>query len=117
LSRKECLVNMLSVVGVFVPYFVFVFQNPMAFIGLMVVAVIFLVALLVGFHIVNAIITASIRKRGDVPPQDELDKLIELRAAKISGMMLSVIVVGWCLMAAFGVLPLSVYSIVNTGGV
>lgn len=56
--------------------------------------------------------TASVRKRGDVPPQDELEKLIELRAAKLSGLVMAVLVMGWYLVAAFG-MPLFATSAGN----
>ena len=76
---------MCSIVLAFVPYFWIVFRFPMAFVGVFVLAVVVLVALLVAFHVVNAMATASIRNTGDVPSPDELDRLIELRAAKLSG--------------------------------
>lgn len=114
--EKSAWVSLLSIVGVFVPYFVVVFQQPMAFASLFVVAVIVLVFLLTGYHIVNSIVTASIRKRGDIPPQDELDRLIELRAAKISGIVLAAVVICWCMLAAFGAPALGVSVIVNTSG-
>lgn len=111
--EKSAWVSLLSIAGVFVPYFVLVFQYPMAFIGLALVAVILLTILLTGFHIVNAIMTASIRKRGDEPPQDELDQLIELRAAKVSGFVLAFVVLGWCMVAAFGIPALGVSALAN----
>lgn len=101
-SRKSAWVSLLSLVGVFVPYFVVVFQHPLAFVGLLAGAVIVLVVLLTGFHLVNAVATASIRKRGDVPPQDELDQLIDLRAARVAGVVLAFVVVAWFLIVAFG---------------
>lgn len=64
----------------------------------MVILVVFLTA----FHVVNAIASPSIRKTGDVPPLDELDRLIEFRAAKISGFVLGVAVISWCLVTAIG---------------
>lgn len=100
--EKSAWVSLLSLVGVFVPYFVVVFRQPLAFAGFLAVAVVVLVALLAGFHAVNAVATASIRKRGNTPPQDELDKLIDLRAASVAGLVLAFVVVAWCLVAAFG---------------
>ena len=84
-----------SILVVFVPYFLAVFQAPMAYVALFVMAVVGLVALLAGFHIINAIVSASIRKSGDVPKPDELDRIIELRAAKLSGIVLGVVVLMW----------------------
>lgn len=100
-----------SIVLTFVPYFLIVFRYPMAFVGLFTVAVVALVALLVGFHVVNAIATASIRRTGDVPPLDELDQLIELRAAKRSGTVLAVVVVLWSIVAMFGLPAIGVGQI------
>ena len=56
------------------------------------------------FHIVNALATKAIRKTGDVPPHDELDRIIELKAAKLSGTVLAVAVIAWCIAATTGVL-------------
>ncbi len=116
-SAWACLV---SVVLVFVPYFVFVFQYPMAFVGLFVLAVVGLVALLTSFHVVNSLVTASIRKTGNTPPHDELDRTIELRAAKLSGIVLSVVVLAWSIIAMFGIPAAGVREVVNAneaGGV
>jgi hypothetical protein len=91
-----------SIFVIFIPYFWFVFRNPMAYVALLAIAVVGLVALLIAFHIVNAIATASIRKSGDVPAPDELDLAIELRAAKLAGMILSIVVVSWTIAAMLG---------------
>jgi hypothetical protein len=100
--EKSAWACLLGILLVFVPYFVVVFRNPMAFLGLFILAVVVLVVILTAFHIVNAIMSPSIRKTGDVPPHDELDRLIELRAAKTSGVVLGVAVIAWCLLAMFG---------------
>lgn len=92
-SAWACLV---SIVLVFVPYLAIVLQQPLAF-GLLAVAVIILAVILTAFHIVNAIVTRSIRETGDTPPHDELDRMIELRASKRAGVVLAVAVMGWCL--------------------
>ncbi len=100
--EKSAWFSLVSIVGVFVPYFIIVLQNPQAFIGLFAAAVVVLAVLLAGFHLVNAAATASIRKRGDIPLADELDKLIDLRAARVAGLVLVFVVVTWCLGAAVG---------------
>jgi hypothetical protein len=92
-----------SILVVFTLYFWVVFRNPMAYIALFAVAVFCLVALLIGFHIVNSIATASIRNSGDVPAPDELDRTIELRAAKLAGIILSIVVLSWSIAAMLGV--------------
>jgi hypothetical protein len=91
-----------SILVVFIPYFWFVLSHPMAYVGLFPIAVFGLVALLIAFHIVNAIATASIRTSGDVPVPDELDRTIELRAAMLAGIFLSMVVVSWTLAAMLG---------------
>ena len=116
-SAWACLV---AVVLVFVPYFVMVFRYPMAFVGLFVLAVVGLIALLTIFHIVNSLVTASIRKTGETPPHDELDRTIELRAAKLSGIVLGVVVVVWSIIAMYGAPTIGVLEIANAaaaGGV
>ena len=100
-----------SILVVFIPYFWLVFHNPMAYVPLFAIAVFALVALLVGFHIVNSIATASIRKSGDVPPSDELDRIIELRAAKLAGIVLATAVLSWSIAAMVGVPAEGVSSI------
>jgi hypothetical protein len=96
-SAWACLV---SIVVVFVPYFGYVLRSPMsyvAYVGLFVLAVVVQIVLLVGFHTVNAIFSPDMRRTGTPPPADELDRMIELRAAKISGAILGVVVICWCL--------------------
>ncbi len=109
--EKSAWACLLGIVLVFVPYFYFVFQHPMAFFGLFVIAVIVQVAFMTAFHVLNAILSPSIRKTGDVPPHDELDRMIELRAAKISGVVLGLVVISWCLIAMFGAPALGVHEI------
>ena len=100
-----------SIFVVFTPYFWFVLGNPMAYVALFAIAVSGLVALLIGFHIVNSIATASIRKSGDVPVPDELDRTIELRAAKLAGILLATAVLSWSIAAMVGVPTAGVASI------
>jgi hypothetical protein len=95
-----CLVG---IVAIYIPYFWVVFRYPMAF-GLFVVAAVVLAGLLIAFHVINAVTTRSIRESGDVPPLDELDRAIELRASKLSGFVLTAGVMTWCLVATAGVL-------------
>lgn len=92
-----------SILVVFTPYFWLVFRYPMAHVALFALAVFGLAAILAGFHIVNALATASIRESGDVPPPDELDRMIELRAAKLAGIVLSIVVLSWSIAAMVGV--------------
>ena len=101
--EKSAWASLISIIAVFVPYFIIVFQYPMSFMGLLVGAVIAQVIVLIAFHVANAVASASIRKRGDAPPQDEMEKLIDLRAANIAGIVLSAVVVCWYLAVAFGV--------------
>jgi hypothetical protein len=113
--EKSAWVNLLVITGIFVPYFIFVFQQPLAFLGLLTIAVILQVALLVGFHIINALVTKSIRKRGETPPPDEMERLVELRAAKFAGFVLAFVVMSWFIIAAFGAPILGVTALVNFG--
>ncbi len=110
--EKSAWACVLSILVVFTPYFLVVFWYPMAHVGLFVITVALLVAMLVVFHIVNAIATASIRKTGDVLAPDELDHIIELRAAKLSGLVLATVVVSWSIAAMFGVPAQGVIAIV-----
>ncbi|MBM3845754.1 MAG: hypothetical protein FJ405_05640 [Verrucomicrobia bacterium] len=100
-SAWACLVG---IVVAYVPYFTVVLRFPMAAIGLFWLAAIVLSAVLVVFHIVNAIATKSIRSRGEVPPLDELDQSIELKASKWAGLVLSIAVVTWILVATYSAL-------------
>jgi len=101
--EKSALACLISICCVYVPYFVLVFRFPMAALGLFWVSAIGLVALLTGFHIVNAIATRSIRASGEVPPVDELDQRIELEAAKWSGIILAFDVMTWTLVAMYSI--------------
>ncbi len=93
--EKSAWACLISIVVVFAPYFLVVFGHPTAYVGLFVAAVVGLITLLVGFHVVNAIVTASIHKTGHTPKADELDQIIELRAARLSGLVLGIIVLAW----------------------
>ena len=99
--EKSAWACLLGIALVFTPYFVIVFRSPTAFVGLFVLAVIVQVIFMTVFHTVNAIMSHSIRKTGDAPPRDELDRMIELRAAKISGVILGLVVISWCMIAMF----------------
>jgi hypothetical protein len=103
-----------SIMLVFAPYHWVVFQYPIAFIGLFPLAVIVLCILLTAFHLVNALATHSIRETGDTPSLDELDRLIEMRAAKLSGIVLSVAVMVWCLFAMFVIPAIGVRELTPT---
>lgn len=100
--EKSAWACLLGILLVFVPYFYVVFQYPLAFVGLFAVAVAALCLFLIVFHTLNAIMSPSIRKSGDAPKRDELDRMIELQAAKISGIVLGVVVIAWCLLAMLG---------------
>lgn len=111
-SAWACLV---SIVLAYSPYFWMVFQYPLAGLGLFVLAAIALTVLLVVFHIVNAAATRSIRKSGDSPLRDELDRLIELQASKLSGFVLAFFVVAWCITTMYEVIGVS--ETVTTGNI
>ncbi|KPL90132.1 hypothetical protein [Herpetosiphon geysericola] len=96
--EKSAWASLLAIGVVFTPYLVVVLRQPLAF-GILIVAVIALVLILTGFHIVNAISSKLIRERGVTPPIDELDRMIELRAAKYAGFVLACAVLTWCLFA------------------
>ena len=97
---------------VYIPYFSIVLRNPMAFDGLFIIAVGWLIVILVGFHVANAIATPAIRETGSSPVPDELDRIIELRAAKLSGIVLTAVVVIWSIVALFGMPGLGVGEMV-----
>jgi flagellar biosynthesis protein FliQ len=110
-SAWACLV---SILVVYTPYFWTVFQRPMATVGLFVTAVIILAVLLTGFHIANALAARSIRDTVTTPPHDELDRIIELKSAKLSGTVLAFIVIVWCISAVYTVLGVSGISHAET---
>jgi hypothetical protein len=112
--EKSAWACLISIVLVYIAYFALVFQHPMAFVGLFPLAAIILAVLLTVFHIVNALVTRSIRQTGDVPPHDELDRMIELRAAKMSGIVLGVAVMVWCMFAMFVVPVIGVGELAHT---
>ncbi len=101
--EKSAWVCFVSIGVVFAPYFGVVLRHPMAYVGLFGLAVIGLVVLLTLFHLVNALVTRSIRRSGEVPSLDELDRMVELRAAKTAGLVLAFVVVVWSLAAMIGI--------------
>jgi hypothetical protein len=108
--EKSAWACLISISVVYVPYLLFVFRFPMAALGLFWISAIGLVALLVVFHIINAIATRSIRTTGEVPPVDELDQQIDSNAAKWAGFILSSAVLTWILVAMYG-LPITASSL------
>jgi hypothetical protein len=101
--EKSAFACLISICLVYIPYFVFVFYFPMAALGLFWVSAVGLAALLAAFHIVNAIATRSIRATGKVPPVDELDQHLELKAAKWAGFILAFAVMTWILVAMYSI--------------
>ncbi len=101
--EKSALACLISIGCVYFPYFVVVFRFPMAALGLFWVSAAALVVLLTVFHIANGIATRSIRTTGEVPPVDELDQKIELKAAKWAGFILAFAVATWILIAMYSI--------------
>ena len=101
--EKNAWACLLSLLLVFVPYFIFVLRNPVAYIWLFVLAVVVLAGLLTAFNVINASIFAVNSKSGELTQLDERDKSIEVRAAKISGVVLGFAVVTWCLNTMIGI--------------
>lgn len=110
-QEKSAWACLLGTALVFTPYFVIVFRSPAAFVGLFVLALIVQVIFMAVFHTINSIMSRSIRKTGDAPPRDELDRMIELRAAKISGVILGTVVISWCIIAMFSAPGMAVQEI------
>ena len=99
-SAWACLV---TIVAVFVPYFVSVLQYPVTYIPLFIGAVALLIGLLIVFHLINALVSPEVLRRGDGPPRDERDQSIEQAAARTSGFVLGFVVLVWCLNAMVGI--------------
>lgn len=97
--EKSALACLISICAVYIPYFAVVFRFPMSSLALIWISVIGLVVLLIAFHLGIAIATRSIRKTGDVPPEDELYQAIEATAAKWAGLILALAVFAWILVA------------------
>ena len=101
--EKSAWACLISISLVYVPYFALVFRFPMAALGLFWVSALGLAALLAAFHVVNAIATRSIRATGEAPPVDELDRKIELKAAKWAGLILALAVLTWVLVTMYSI--------------
>lgn len=98
--EKSAWACLLVIALVYVPYFAFVLQFPMAGLGLIWVSTVGVVVLLSVFHAVNALASRAMRRSGP-PPFDEMDRTIELNAAKWAGFILAFAVVSWVLVAMF----------------
>lgn len=101
--EKSAWASLIAIAIVHIPYFAIVMSRPEAGLGLLVVVTIGLIVLLTAFHIANAIMTKSIRTTGTTPQPDELDRLIEFRAAKVAAFVLAFVVMSWILVAVVGV--------------
>ena len=104
--EKSAWACLIAIAAVYVPYFFLVLRFPMAAVGLFWVSAVVLAVLLIAFHIVNAIVTRSIRTTGRVPPVDELDEKIELHAAKWAGLILGAGILTWVIVAMSSMLAL-----------
>ena len=95
-----------SILVVFVPFFLVVFNTPgyPVVVAAFLASVVGLITLLTVLHAWFAIGSKSIRQTGDAPPMDEREVGIELRATKISSIVLGVVVMFWCL-GAYGSIP------------
>ena len=94
-----------AILLVYIPFFLLVFSTPgyPVVVGAFVGSVVAMVAILVTVHIVFAISSKRIRETGDVPPLDEMEVGIELRAMKIASFLLASIVILWCIVAYVGI--------------
>ncbi|MDP1798824.1 MAG: hypothetical protein Q8K78_15120 [Planctomycetaceae bacterium] len=99
--EKSAWVCLVSILCVYLPYFSLVCVFPMAALGLFWVAVAGLVVLLTVFHVVIAVATRSVRTTGGLPPVDELDEKIELKATKWASLILAFAVFTWVLVAMY----------------
>ena len=111
--EKNAWFCLVSILVVFVPYFYFSFQYPMEHISVFLITVVGLILLLAGCHAINAIATNSNRESGAAINPDELDKLIELGAAKWAGVVLAATVLIWCWFAMLSVPIDEISSTVN----
>lgn len=105
--EKNAWACLLSLLLVFIPYFVFVLQNPVAYLWLLVLAIVVLVGLLTTFQVINSRVSTVTTGTANPPRLDELDKVIEIRAAKVSGLVLGFGVASWCLNTMIGVLVMA----------
>lgn len=101
--EKNAWACVISLLLVFIPYFFYVLQNPVAYVWLFILAVVLLVGLLVIFHIVNSSVTAVDSDSLETQQLDERDQAIEVRASKWAGIVLGFVVVIWCLNTMIGI--------------
>jgi len=97
--EKNAWACLLAVLAVYIPYFSFICREPITSNVLFVAAVVFLAVLLAVFHATNAIFSKKTREAGDTPKLDERDRIIDLKASKISGFVLGLCVIVWCINA------------------
>ena len=93
-----------SILLVYTPYFAVVFRYPLASLGLFVIAAVVLTAVLSCLQIGYALFGSERRQilsTGTTPQPDELERLIELRAARTAGVVLGVVVLVWSLAAVY----------------
>lgn len=100
--EKSAWASLIAIAAVHIPYFAIVMPRPETGLGLLIVATIGLIILLTAFHVANALMTKSIRTTGATPRPDELDRLIEYRAAKVAAFVLACVVMTWILIAVAG---------------
>ncbi|MGI9519302.1 MAG: hypothetical protein ACR2NP_19785 [Pirellulaceae bacterium] len=107
--EKSAWVCLLCILVVYVPYFWLVFSVPhvavsiVAFVG----ATIVLALLMSLFQVMVALSTRRVWTTGDVPPPDERELIIELKASKIAGIVMGCAVIIWCMLAMVGIAGVS----------
>ena len=99
--EKSAWACLAAIGGVYGPYFYLAWRYPPAALGVFWISALAVAGILVAFHVVNALATRSIRTTGRVPPVDELDRSIELAAARWSGLVLAFAVFTWILFAMY----------------
>jgi hypothetical protein len=98
--EKNAWFCVLALLLVFIPYFVLVHQTPVASIIFLIVSVVFLAVLLGGFHLINSLVCAAkTGANGESQALDERDKIFELKATKLSAIVLGSFTITWCLNA------------------
>jgi hypothetical protein len=102
-QEKSAATCLISICLVYLPYFAFSFRFPMAGLGLIWLSVIGMVVMLVGFHVVIAVATRSMRRSGAAPVIDELDEKIQLTAAKWASLILAFAVLTWVFVAMYSI--------------
>jgi len=113
IHEKSAWVSIVAILGLYIPYFMVVDVHPLQGLYRFWVVGIGMAVIMGVFRAVDAIVQVVQQRAGTMVVVDELDRLIQYKAALLSGVILACVVVIWVIGMMY-VLPLHATTMVET---